>query len=125
MIIGVFLTAVTVVPLVGSTMVGAVSGRTAEVTAHSTLMAHATRDCGPVTFMFDAGNPVTYFQIHATGVGCAVAKTVVIKGGKYHAVPPAGWTYLSSGQRGSNCNITWKHGAARVTAYRVNNGAGC
>jgi hypothetical protein len=125
MIIGVFLTAVTVTPFVGSTMVGAVSGRTTEATAHLMLTAHATRDCGPVTFEFSAGNPVSYFQIHATGVSCAVAKTVVVKGGKYDGVPPAGWTYLSSGERGSNCNITWKHGAARVTAYWVNNGDGC
>jgi hypothetical protein len=125
-IIGLLLTGVTAAPFVGPTVAGAISGRTAEATAQVTLTAHATLDCGPITFMFDTDNPVSYFQIHATGVGCAVAKNVVVKGGKYHAQPPAGWTYVTSGTLGaSNCFITWKRGAARVTAYRVNGGAGC
>jgi hypothetical protein len=60
----VFLTATIVVPFVGPTMAGAVSGRSAEATTHLTLAAYATRACGPITFEWNTDVPVTYFQIH-------------------------------------------------------------
>jgi hypothetical protein len=118
-IIGVFLTTITLVPLVGSTAVGAISGPAKEATAHLTLTAHATLACGPFTFAWGGGNDVTYFQIHATDVSCAVAKTVVAKGGKWHGVPPAGWTVGGEvvHEDGVWCAYIWKHGAARVIGY--------
>jgi hypothetical protein len=120
------LAAVTAAPLIGSTMAGAVSGRSTDAPAHVTLTAHTTLHRGPVTFEFSPTNPVTYFQINAIGVSCAIAKNVVVKGGKYHPATPAGWTYLGSGVQGTaNCYIDWKHGSARVIAYRANDGAGC
>ncbi len=96
-------------------------------TADLSLASHATRHCGPVTFIFSPTNPVTYFQVNAIGVSCAVAKNVLVKGGKYHGVPPAGWTYVDSGVMGtSNCFVMWKRGPDRVVAYRQNvNGEGC
>jgi hypothetical protein len=120
----VFLTATIVVPFVGPTMAGAVSGRSAEATTHLTLAAYATRACGPITFEWNTDVPVTYFQIHATGVSCAVAKTVVVKGGKYDGAAPKGWTFAGTTSRGSDGDSTWKHGAARVTGYMVNS-QGC
>ena len=118
-IVGALLAAVTVVPLVGSTVVGAVGRPTKEATAHMTLTAHATLACGPFTFEWSANQPVTYFQVHATGVSCTVAKSVVAKGGKWHGVPPAGWTVVGTAVQGYGavCATTWKHGAARVTGY--------
>jgi hypothetical protein len=50
----------------------------------------------------------------------AVAKTVVVKGGKYDGAAPKGWTFAGTASRGSDCDSTWKHGAARVTGYMVN-----
>lgn len=120
MIVGALLSAVTVAPLVGSTVAGAVSVPAREATAHSTLTTHATLACGPITFEWNADEPLTYFQVHATGVSCAVAKSVVAKAGKYHGVPPAGWVYVGTAVRGPNCASTWKRGAARVTGYLVN-----
>ena len=124
-IIGVYLASVTAVPLIGSTAVGAISLPTQEATVHVTLTAHATLACGPFTFEWNAAanETVTYFQVHAAGVSCAVAKTVVAKGGKWHGVPPAGWTVVGTVVRGdgASCATTWKHGAARVTGYL----AGC
>jgi hypothetical protein len=96
-----------------------------EPTVLERIAAHATLHCGAVTFIFSPTNPVTYFQLNATGVSCSVAKSVLLKGGKYDGVPPKGWTYVRSGAQGtSNCFISWKHGAARVIAYRSNAG-GC
>ena len=96
-------------------------------TADLSLASHATRHCGPVTFIFSPTNPVTYFQVNAIGVSCAVAKNVLVKGGKYHGVPPAGWTYVDAGVMGtSNCFVMWRRGPDRVVAYRQNvNGEGC
>ena len=125
MTIGVVLAAATAVPLVGTTMVGAVGGRTPEAAAHVTLTAHGTLHCGSVTFIFSPTNPVTYFQLNAIGVSCAVAKHVLVSAGHYDPKIPAGWTFLRSGAMGSsNCFIEWKHGADRVLAYRTNSG-GC
>ena len=124
-IVGISLAALTVAPLIGSPGAGA-TARTSP-TASVSLSAHATRHCGPVTFTFSPTNPVTYFQVNAIGVSCAVAKHVLVKGGKYHGVPPAGWTYVNAGVMGtSNCFVIWKHGSERVVAYRQNvNGEGC
>jgi hypothetical protein len=124
LVIGVFVAAFTVMPLVGSGTVGAVSSPNAASSSH-VLTAHVARVCGPVTFEWNTDDTVTYFQIHATGVSCAVAKNVIIKGGKYDGEPPAGWTYLGTASRGSDCDSTYKHGAARVTGYMLNNGQGC
>jgi hypothetical protein len=119
MIIGVLLAVVTLAPWVGSTTVGAVNRLASVAPKHSTLAEHATLACGPFTFPWGGGNDVTYFQIHATGVSCAVAKTVVAKGAKWHGVPPAGWTVGGEvvHQDGVWCAYSWKHGSARVTGY--------
>ncbi len=69
-----------------------------------------------------AGNPVTYQQIHATGVSCALAKSVIVRGGKYHAKAPAGWTYINGkflDNGAGNCGFTWKRGADRITGWIV------
>jgi hypothetical protein len=120
-VIGVLLSAVSVAPLVGSTTVGAVGLPSTEATTHLALAPHATLACGPFTFEWNAAanETVTYFQIHATAVTCTVAKGVVAKAGKYHGVPPAGWTFVGTVVRGSGsyCVSTWKHGAARVSGY--------
>ena len=106
---------------------GASAAERGPLTRDLSLSSHATRHCGPVTFIFSPTNPVTYFQVNATGVSCAVAKNVLVKGGKYHGVPPAGWTYVDAGVMGtSNCFVMWKRGPDRVVAYRQNvNGEGC
>jgi hypothetical protein len=117
--------AAAVMPMVGSSVAGAVNTGSSGAAKHSTLTAHATRVCGPVTFEWNTDDPATYFQIHAIGVSCAVAKTVIIKGGKYHGEPPAGWTFLGTASRGSDCDSTYKHGADRVVGYMVNDGQGC
>lgn len=120
---GTFLIAVTVVPLINSTAVGAARAQAKEATPYVTLAARTARACGPLTFDWHAGQTVTYFQIHASGVSCAVAKSVVAKGGKWHGVPPAGWSFVGTQVQndGAVCATTWKHGSARVTGYL----AGC
>lgn len=122
---GISLAALMIAPLIGAPGAGA-TGRPSP-TAFGSLSAHATRHCGPVTFTFSPTNPVTYFQVNAIGVSCAVAKHVLVKGGKYHGVPPAGWTYVNAGVMGtSDCFVMWKRGSDRVIAYRQNvNGEGC
>ena len=124
-IIGISLGALALTPLIGGSVAGA-TGWTSHP-ARVSLSAHAARHCGPVTFTFSPTNPVTYFRVNAIGVSCAVAKHVLVTGGKYHGVPPKGWTYVNAGVMGtSNCFVTWKHGPDRVVAYRQNvNGAGC
>jgi hypothetical protein len=119
-IVGVLLVVAAAMPLVGPTMVGAVSGPSKEATPPLTLTAHATRVCGPITFEWSPGQPLTYFQVHATNVGCTVAKALVAKAGKWHAATPAGWTFLGTAVRGPDCASTWKRGTARVTGYLVN-----
>jgi hypothetical protein len=117
--------ALALTPLVVAPGAGA-TGRPSRTSTDS-LFAHATRHCGPLTFTFSPTNPVTYFQVNAIGVNCAVAKHVLVTGGKYHGVPPAGWTYVRAGVMGTNnCFVEWKHGSDRVVAYRQNvNGEGC
>jgi hypothetical protein len=124
-IIGISLAALVITPLIGASEAGAI-GRATNV-GDVSLAAHATRHCGSVTFIFSPTNPVTYFQVNAIGVSCAVAKHVLVKGGKYGGVPPAGWSYVNAGPMGtSNCFIIWKHGSERVVAYRQNvDGEGC
>jgi hypothetical protein len=126
-LVGALVVAVTVVPLAVSTPSGAVAGRSALV-AHENLSAHATLVCGSVTFNFSPDTPVTYQQIHATGVSCALAKSVIIRGGKWHAKAPAGWTYVAGKileEGAGNCGFTWKRGADRITGWIVNPGEGC
>ncbi len=126
-IVGVTLVAVIMAPLAGSSIAGAASGRTA-LSAHQTLTAHATLACGSITFNYSADTPVTYQQIHATGVSCALAKSVIVRGGKWHAKAPAGWTYVAGkflDNGAGNCGFTWKRGADRVTGWIVNPGEGC
>jgi hypothetical protein len=125
--VGVLLAALTMAPLAGSSVAGAVGGGT-ELGAHETLTAHATLVCGSVTFNFSPDTPVTYQQIHATGVSCALAKSVIVRGGKWHAKAPAGWTYVAGkflDEGAGNCGFTWKHGADRITGWIVNPGEGC
>jgi hypothetical protein len=125
--VGVLLAALMTTPLVGSSFAGAVSGRT-ETAAHETLIAHASLVCGSITFNYSPDTPVTYQQIHATGVSCALAKSVIVRGGKWHATAPAGWTYVAGkflDNGAGNCGFTWKRGADRVTGWIVNPGEGC
>jgi hypothetical protein len=127
LIVGVVLVAVTVAPLVGQSFAGAVGARTG-IDAHETLTAHASLACGSVTFNYSPDTPVTYQQIHASGVSCALAKSVIIRGGKWHAKAPAGWTYVAGkflDNGAGNCGFTWKRGADRVTGWIVNPGEGC
>jgi hypothetical protein len=114
--------ALTVLPMT-STVAGAINVSTKVV--HTSLQDHATIACGSLTFAWNTDVPTTYFQVHATGVSCAIAKNVVVKGGKFHGVPPAGWSYVGTASHGSDCDSTWKRGADRVTGYAVNNGEGC
>jgi hypothetical protein len=123
-IVGAVLIAVMAAPFIVSDLVGAISPPSV-TTSHTTLTPHATVACGPVTFEWNTDDSVTYFQVHALGVSCAVAKNVVIKGGKFHGKPPAGWTYVTTSSRGNDCDSIWKHGNDRVTSYTVNNGEGC
>jgi hypothetical protein len=127
LIVGVLLAAITVAPLAGQSVAGATSGHT-ETGAHETLVARASVVCGSVTFNYSPDTPVTYQQIHATGVSCALAKSVIIRGGKWHAKAPAGWTYIAGkflDNGAGNCGFTWKRGADRVTGWIVNPGEGC
>lgn len=117
--------ALTVAPLTVTGIAGAVSAR-GEMAVHGIQTAHATLHCGSVTFMFSSDNPVTYFQLNAIGVSCAVAKHVLVNAGHHDPKIPAGWSYLSSGSQGANnCFIEWKRDEQRVIAYRANGGAGC
>lgn len=127
LMVGVVLVAVTVAPLVGQSFAGAVGARIG-IDAHETLTAHASLACGSVTFNYSPDTPVTYQQIHASGVSCALAKSVIIRGGKWHAKAPAGWTYVAGkflDNGAGNCGFTWKRGADRVTGWIVNPGEGC
>jgi hypothetical protein len=126
-LVGAVLVALTLAPLAVSTPSGAVAGRTG-MAAHESLSAHATLVCGSVTFNYSPDTPVTYQQIHATGVSCALAKSVIIRGGKWHAKAPAGWTYVAGkflDEGAGNCGFTWKRGADRITGWIVNPGEGC
>ena len=126
-IVGVLFAVITMAPLVGQSLAGASTGRT-EPSVHKTLSAHASLVCGSVTFNYSPDTPVTYQQIHATGVSCALAKSVIIRGGKWHAKAPAGWTYIAGkflDNGAGNCGFTWKRGADRVTGWIVNPGEGC
>jgi hypothetical protein len=126
-VVGFMLAVAVMAPLVGSSVAGAVSGG-AGTPAHGTLAAHATLECGSVTFNYSSDTPVTYQQIHATGVSCAMAKSVIVRGGKWHAKAPAGWTYVAGktlDEGAGNCGFTWKRGADRVTGWIVNPGEGC
>jgi hypothetical protein len=117
-----------VAPLAASSGASATSSSSANTTMHESLTAHAALVCGSVTFEFSPGNPVTYQQIHATGVSCALAKSVIIRGGKWHAKAPAGWTYINGkflDNGAGNCGFTWKRGADRITGWIVNPGEGC
>jgi hypothetical protein len=119
---------ISVAPLAVSSAANAVSSGSINSTMHDSLTAHAALICGSVTFEFSAGNPVTYEQIHATGVSCALAKSVIVRGGKYHAKAPAGWTYINGkflDNGAGNCGFTWKRGADRITGWIVNPGEGC
>jgi hypothetical protein len=127
LVVGVLLAVAAMAPLVGSSSAGAASGST-DIAAHETLTAHATLVCGSITFTYSPGNPVTYQQIHASGVSCALAKSVIVRGGKWHAKAPAGWTYVAGkflDNGAGNCGFTWKRGADRVTGWIVNPGEGC
>jgi hypothetical protein len=118
---------IAVAPLAASGPAGATSGRSGSAT-HESLTAHSALVCGSVTFTYSPGNPVTYQQIHATGVSCALAKSVIVRGGKYHAKAPAGWTYIAGkflDNGAGNCGFTWKRGADRITGWIVNPGEGC
>ena len=122
------LAVIAVTPLAASGTAGATSDRSGNATTHESLTAHAALVCGSVTFEFSPGNPVTYQQIHATGVSCALAKSVIVRGGKYHAKAPAGWTYINGkflDNGAGNCGFTWKRGADRITGWIVNPGEGC
>ena len=122
------LAVIPVAPLAASSAASATSSIPANTTTHESLTAHATLVCGSVTFEFSAGNPVTYQQIHATGVSCALAKSVIVRGGKWHAKAPAGWTYINGqflDNGAGNCGFTWKRGADRITGWIVNPGEGC
>jgi hypothetical protein len=126
-IVGASLAVITMAPLVGQSLASASTGRT-ERTVQETLSAHASLVCGSVTFNYSPDTPVTYQQIHATGVSCALAKSVIIRGGKWHAKAPAGWTYIAGkflDNGAGNCGFTWKRGADRVTGWIVNPGEGC
>lgn len=126
-VVGFVLAVITAAPLVGSGVANAVSGHPA-VSARQELTAHAALACGSVTFNFSVDNPVTYQQIHATGVSCALAKSVIVRGGKHGAKPPAGWTFVAGkflDNGAGNCGFTWKRGADRVTGWIVNAGGGC
>jgi hypothetical protein len=117
-----------VAPLAASNAASATGTSSGSTTMHESLAAHATLICGSVTFEFSAGNPVTYEQIHATGVSCALAKSVIVRGGKWHAKAPAGWTYINGkflDNGAGNCGFTWKRGADRITGWIVNPGEGC
>jgi hypothetical protein len=125
---GVALGVISVAPLAASSGASATSSSSANTTMHESLTAHAALVCGSVTFEFSPGNPVTYQQIHATGVSCALAKSVIIRGGKWHAKAPAGWTYINGkflDNGAGNCGFTWKRGADRITGWIVNPGEGC
>jgi len=125
---GVALGVISVAPLAASSGASATSSSSANTTMHESLTAHAALVCGSVTFEFSPGNPVTYQQIHATGVSCALAKSVIIRGGKWHAKAPAGWTYINGkflDNGTGNCGFTWKRGADRITGWIVNPGEGC
>lgn len=124
-VIGISSIALAVSPLVGAPAVGA-NPRTSH-SEHLSLSARATRHCGAVTFTFSPDNPVTYIQVNAIDVSCAVAKHVLIEEGKHNPATVKGWAYLNSGAMGtSNCFITFKHGSDRVVAYRQNvDGEGC
>jgi hypothetical protein len=127
LIVGALLAVMPVAPFVGQSVAGAVSGRTTTGT-HDTLVAHASLVCGSVTFNYSPDTPVTYQQIHATGVSCALAKSIIIRGGKWHAKAPAGWTYVAGkflDNGAGNCGFTWKRGADRITGWIVNPGEGC
>ena len=122
------LAAIPVAPLVASSAASATSNNPANTTTHESLSVHATLVCGSVTFEYSAGNPVTYQQIHATGVSCALAKSVIVRGGKWHAKAPAGWTYINGkflDNGAGNCGFTWKRGSDRITGWIVNPGEGC
>jgi hypothetical protein len=122
------LAVISVAPLAASTAASATSNSSTSTTAHESLTAHATLVCGSITFEYSAGNPVTYIQIHATGVSCALAKSVIVRGGKWHAKAPAGWTYINGkflDNGAGNCGFTWKRGADRITGWIVNPGEGC
>jgi hypothetical protein len=119
---------ISVAPLAVSSAAGATSGSSQNAARHESLAAHATLVCGSITFEYSAGNPVTYQQIHATGVSCALAKSVIVRGGKWHARAPAGWTYIPGkflDNGAGNCGFTWKRGADRITGWIVNPGEGC
>ena len=122
------LAAISVAPLAASSVASASSSRSVNTTTHESLTARATLLCGSITFEFSAGNPVTYQQIHATGVSCALAKSVIVRGGKWHAKAPAGWTYINGkflDNGAGNCGFTWKRGRDRITGWIVNPGEGC
>jgi hypothetical protein len=117
--------AIAAVPLVTSSAADALTARGGS-SVHETQSAHAYLHCGSVTFMFSPDNPVTYFQLNAIGVSCAVAKHVLVNAGHHDPKIPAGWTYVNSGSQGANnCFIEWKRDEQRVIAYRANGGAGC
>jgi hypothetical protein len=116
------------VVLVAPFAFSATAGATRETAVHDSLTAHATLACGSVTFQYSTDTPVTYQQIHATGVSCALAKSVIVRGGKHGAKPPAGWTFVAGkflDNGAGNCGFTWKRGADRVTGWIVNAGGGC
>ncbi len=92
--------------------------------SHVTLRAKATVNCGGETIVFSSDNDVTYGQIHATNVSCAVAKQVVRLGGRHDGTPPKGWTFASSKVVGSNCAFTWRNGKELVTGFTPDD-AGC
>src|ERR1700722_8547515 len=124
----VVLAVIAAAPLATSSVAGAISSSSANTTIHESLTAHTALVCGSVTFTYSPGNPVTYQQIHATGVSCALAKSVIVRGGKYHAKAPAGWTYIAGkflDNGAGNCGFTWKRGADRITGWIVNPGEGC
>jgi hypothetical protein len=122
------LAVIAVAPLAASSGASATSSSSANTTTHESLTAHAALVCGSITFEFSPNNPVTYQQIHATGVSCALAKSVIVRGGKWHAKAPAGWTYINGkflDNGAGNCGFTWKRGADRITGWIVNPGEGC
>ncbi len=117
-----------VLPLAVSSATGATTPSAVNTEMHESPEAHAALVCGSVTFEFSPGNSVTYQQIHATGVSCALAKSVIVRGGKHDAKAPAGWTFITGkylDEGAGNCGFTWKRGADRVTGWIVNAGGGC
>ncbi len=119
---------ITVAPLAVTGVATATTRSSMNTESHESLTAHAALLCGSVSFEFSTDNYVTYQQIHATGVSCALAKSVIIRGGKYHAKAPAGWTFINGkflDNGAGNCGFTWKRGADRITGWIVNTGGGC